>query len=197
MTLQPRDRKALMLLGAGLLVWAVIYYSTSGSSTSTQAVVPATSTASAEKRLAKMREIAASVPQKEEALKKASADLADREKGLIRADTAPQAQAQIVQILRRLAAAEAPPIDIRATELGGITPLGDAYGSANVSVQLECRVDQLVNFLASIGGLPELISTNDIRVTSNNAKEKTIQVRLTVSGVVPRKLVPEKKGSSL
>jgi hypothetical protein len=144
-----------------------------------------------------MREVAASVPLKEEALKKASSDLAEREKGLIQAATAAQAQAQIVQILRRLAAAEAPPIDIRATELGGITPLGDAYGSANVAVQMECRVDQLVNYLTDISALPELISTNEIRVTSTNAKEKTIQVRLTVAGVVPRKLVPEKKGSTL
>jgi hypothetical protein len=146
--------------------------------------------------LARLREVAATVPAKEEILKKVSAELVDREKSLIRADTAPQAQAQIVQILRRLAAQENPPIDIRATELGGITALGDSYGSANVSVQIECRVDQLVNFLASIGSTNELISTSETRINSTNPKEKTVIVRLTVAGVVPRKLVPERKGGA-
>ena len=115
---------------------------------------------------------------------------------MIRADTAPQAQAQIVQILRRLASQEAPPIDIRATELGGITALGDSYGAANVGVQIECRVDQLVNYLASIGSTNELISTSEVRINSTNPKEKTVIVHLTVAGVVPRKLVPERKGGA-
>jgi hypothetical protein len=197
MTLQPRDRKALGFLGVGVVIWAAAYFFMSGSSSSPVVAPTASNVSATEKRLARMKDIAATVPQKEEALKKASAALAEREKGLIQAATPAQAQAQIVQILRRLAMAETPPIDIRATELGGITPLGDAYGSANVSVQMECHVDQLVNYLTAIGTLPELISTSEMRITSINAKEKIIQVRLTVVGVVPRKLVPEKKGSSL
>jgi hypothetical protein len=39
-----------------------------------------------------------------------------------------------------------------------------------------------------------LLATSDIRVIAGNPKEKTITVRLGLSGVVPRKLVPEKKG---
>src|SRR5262249_24507122 len=109
-------------------------------------------------------------------------------------DTAAQAQAQIIQILRRLASAEAPPIDIRGTEIGGIAPLGDSYGAANVTVQMECRVDQLVNFLASIGAQNELLSTSDIRINATNPKEKPVMARLTITGVVPRRLVPERKG---
>ena len=157
----------------------------------------ASTSAAAEKRLIRLREVAATVPAKEAILKKMQADLNEREKGLIRADTAAQAQAQIVQILRKLASAEAPPIDIRGMELGGIAPLGDSYGAASVTVQMECRVDQLVNFLASIGSQTELLSTSEIRINSTSPKEKTIIARLTVTGVVPRKLVPEKKGGSL
>jgi hypothetical protein len=63
-------------------------------------------------------------------------------------------------------------------------------------VQIECRVDQLVYFLASIGSTNELISTSEIRINSTNPKEKTVIVRLTVAGVVPRKLVPERKGGA-
>jgi hypothetical protein len=196
MTLQPRERGLLMVLPVAVVLFLAIYFWNSSSDAPT-VVAPSKSTAAtAEKRLAHLREVAATVRPKEEILKKVSAELADREKSLVRADTAPQAQAQIVQILRRLAAQENPPIDIRATELGGITPLGDSYGSANISVQIECRVDQLVNFLASIGSTNELISTSEIRINSTNPKEKTVIVRLTVAGVVPRKLVPERKGGA-
>jgi hypothetical protein len=192
-TLTTRDKRALILLPLGLAVVGVTYYLTSDHTP--PVVAPTVSTIdTAQKRLVRMREVAATVPAKQEILKKVSTDLAEREKGLIQADTAAQAQAQLVQILRRLASAES--LEFRATELGGISPLGDAYGSSTVSVQMECRVDQLVNFLASIAAQKELISTSELRVTSASPKEKTVGVRLTVSGVVSKKLVPERKGGS-
>jgi hypothetical protein len=154
------------------------------------------SVALAERRLARLRQTAATVPGKEEAFKHATAELATREKGLIAADSAAQAQAQLIQLIRRLGSAEAPPVEIRATEIGSIREFGDAYGEANVAVQIECRIDQLVNLLAAIAAQPELVSTSDLRVTSTNAKEKTVGVRLAVSGIVPRKLVPVKKGAA-
>jgi hypothetical protein len=195
MTLQPRERRLVMVLPVALVVFGVIYFW--GSDAAPRVVAPTVSSAAtAEKRLAHLREVAATVPGKEVILKKVSAELADREKSLIRADTAAQAQAQIVQTLRRLASQEAPPLDIRSTDLGGITALGDSYGAANVSIQMDCRVDQLVNFVAAIGSLNELISTSEIRINSTNPKEKTVSVRLTVAGVVPRKLVPERKGGA-
>ena len=67
---------------------------------------PAQSVPQMEQRLARVREIAAAVPGKQEILKKVAGDLETREKGLIRAETAPQAQAQVVTILRGLGAAE-------------------------------------------------------------------------------------------
>jgi hypothetical protein len=139
-----------------------------------------------------LRESAATVPAKENVYKKVSADLALREKGIIQADTAAQAQAVLIQLIRRLGAAETPPIDIRSTELNPIRPFGESYGEASVAVQIECRIDQLVNLLASLETQPELVATSDLRVLSSNAKEKTVGVRLTITGVVPRRLVPEK-----
>jgi hypothetical protein len=64
-----------------------------------------------------------------------------------------------------------------------------------VTVQIECGIDQLVNILVGLAARPELIASNELRITSSNAKDKTIGVRLMVSGVVPRKLVPGKKGA--
>jgi hypothetical protein len=46
--------------------------------------------------------------------------------------------------------------------------------------------------LAGLAARKELVSTSDLRVNATNAKEKNITVHLTVAGVVPRKLVPER-----
>jgi hypothetical protein len=192
MTLQSRDRRALALLGVSALLALAYRYWPAGAGP-VAIVAPAGDPAAlAEKRLAKLRETAATVPAKEVIFRKVSADLAQREKGLIAAGTAAQAQAQLIQIIRRVVSSETPPVEIRATELGGVRPLGDAYGEVVVSVQIDCRIDQLVNILAALPSQPELVSTSDLRVTSSNAKEKTVGVRLTLSGVVPRRLVPEK-----
>jgi hypothetical protein len=192
MTLPSRDRRALALLGVSALL-ALAYRFWPSSAAPVTIVAPAGDPITiAEKRLAKLRETAATVPAKEDIFKKVSADLAAREKGLIAANTAAQAQAQLIQIIRRLGASEMPPVEIRATELGGVRALGDDYSEAVVSVQIDCRIDQLVNILAALPSQPELVTTSDLRVVSSNAKEKTVGVRITLAGVVPRRLVPEK-----
>jgi hypothetical protein len=147
----------------------------------------------AERQLAKLRESAATVPQKQTIFNQVSGDLALREKGIINADTAQQAQAQIIQILRKLGHDENPSVEIRTQEIGAVRPLG-AYGEVLVTVQIECGIDQLVNILVALAARPELVASNELRVNSGNPKTKTISVRLTVSGIVPRKLVPGKKG---
>jgi hypothetical protein len=192
MTLQSRDRRALALLGVSALLTLAYRYWPAGTGPVVVVAPVGDPVAMSEKRLAKLRETAATVPAKDAIFKKVSADLAAREKGLIAADTAAQAQAQLIQIIRRLGSIETPPVEIRATELGGVRALGDAYGEAVVSVQIDCRIDQLVNILAALPSQPELVTITDLRVVSSNAKEKTVGVRLTVSGVVPRRLVPEK-----
>lgn len=192
MTLDPRHRKALPWLAAVLIVGLAIRFWPESSAPANVVAPTGDTIALAEKRLAKLRETAATVPAREEILKKAAAELATRERGLITADTAAQAQAFLIQIIREVGREETPIVEIRNTEGFGIRPFGDAYGEATVSVQIECRIDQLVNILAGLAARKELVSTSDLRVNATNAKEKTINVHLTVAGVVPRKLVPER-----
>jgi len=196
MTLKPQDRRALLILGVALAAGALYQFWPASTAAALTAKADANAVATAELRLSRMRQIAATVSGKEGVLKKVSADLAIREAGLLRADTGAQAQAQVIQIVRRLASEEAPPIEIRSTELAALAPLGDAYGAANVTVQIECRIAQLVNFLAAIAAQPELIATQDLQVSAGNAKDKTVRARLTVSGVVPRQLLPDKGDKS-
>jgi hypothetical protein len=192
----PRDRRFLAWGGVSVVLYAVMQVWSSSSSTAPVIVSSTNSVDLAEKRLARLRDLAATVPGREAALKVVQAEVSKREAGLIQAPTAAQARAQLLQILERLCAAEMPPIKIQTDELGGISPLGSDYGSIDVAVQIQCSIEQLVNLLAAIAAQRELISTTDLRVTSsNNPKEKLVGVRLAVSGVVPRKLVPEKKGA--
>jgi hypothetical protein len=85
-------------------------------------------------------------------------------------------------------------LEVRGGEFPEVRALGEEYGEAAVSVNFECRIEQLVNFLAALTKEPELLATNEVRVSSGNPKEKTVGVRLTLAGVVPRNLVPVKKG---
>ncbi|MDP8991007.1 MAG: type II secretion system protein GspM [Acidobacteriota bacterium] len=192
MNLSSRDRRALAWLAVTALVGLVVYFWPAADGSAAVVAPVGDPVTLAETRLARLRETAAAVPAKEDSFKKVSADLAAREKGMLQADTAAQAQAQLIQIVRRLGAAENPVVEIRSTELNPIRPFGDSYGEASVAVQIECRIDQLVNLLASLEAQPELVATSDLRVLSSNAKEKTVAVRMTVSGVVPRRLVPER-----
>jgi hypothetical protein len=79
--------------------------------------------------------------------------------------------------------------------MGAVRALDDKYGEVLVTVQIDCGIDQLINILVGLSARPELVASNELRVNSANAKDKMIGVRLTVSGVVPRKLVPGKKGA--
>jgi len=193
MTLRKRDKTALVVLAAAVLVWLLL-----------QLALPADTPAKlarsldsipvAEKRLTRLRQLSGSVPGKEEVLKRVSAELTQRQTGIIQAETGPQAQAQLLEIIRRVAKAQTPPLDAKSAELGQITRLSDDYGEVQVSVALECRIEELVNLLADLTKQPEVLATKEVRVSLANGKEKTLGVRLTVSGLVPRRLVPEKKG---
>ena len=50
-----------------------------------------------------------------------------------------------------------------------------------------------MNFLAALDQEHELFSTNEISVTGTTDAKKIIQVRLTVAGVVTKKVATEKK----
>ncbi len=195
MKLSPAIRRFAAWSLVSLILTALYFYWPQSSEPAVALAAPADSASAAEKQLTKLREQAESAPRKQEILKQALSDLAQREKGIVNADTAQQAQAQIIQILRQLGGDENPRVEIRSQEMGPVRPFGDAYGEVVVTVQIDCGIDQLTNILAALGRRPELIASNEVRIHSVSPKDKTISVRLTVSGIVPRKLVPVKKGA--
>lgn len=195
MTLSERDKRALLLLGVACAV-ALLLRLWLGRESSPAVVETVDSVAAAEQRLTQVRKLAALAPVRAKQIESLEAELAEWEKGLIQADTAQQAQAQILQILRRLGNAQEPKLDVRSEEIGAVRPLGKEkhYGEALVSVSFTCAIEQLVNLLADLGAQPEAVGIEEITITAANAKDKTLNVRLTVAGLIPYKLVPEKKG---
>src|SRR5271168_2874812 len=99
MTVTPRERRSLAWMGVSLALSGVWYFWQSSGTGVAAVVAPTDSVELAEKRLARLRDIAATVPQKEEILKTVSAELAKHEAGLIPGETAAQAQATLLQIL--------------------------------------------------------------------------------------------------
>ncbi len=194
-TLSQRERRFLMFLGPAVLVILILRYTVFDDSPPSPN--PGTgrpdsgSIAMARARDARLRQIAALVPAREAVLKQTESDLADRERGILQADTAPQAQALLLEIARRVG--KGGQIDVRGGDLGAPKPFGE-YGLVFATVTFECHVEQLVNFLADLSHQPELIVPSEERITTGSAKEKTMNVRLVLAGIVPKRLVPDKKG---
>ena len=191
--LSERDRRAVSILSLFLVLALAINYWPESDPSATPVPAGPESIDLAKKRLDRLRALRATIPAKQETLKALSAQLAAREKSLVTAETAAQAQASLTQIIRRVGRSQQPPLEPRIMDVGQIRELGSDYGEVFSSFAFECRIDQLVNFLADLTRQPEALATNELRILSAGSKEKTISVRLVISAVVPRSLVPDKK----
>jgi Type II secretion system (T2SS), protein M subtype b len=190
MTLTTRDRRALVALAvAGVAL--VIYLLTSSSASTPTAQVVSLNSAQLRQRLTLLRQTAAVLPAREALLKQATADLADREHGLIQAGTAAEAQSELLQTAVRLGKSNG--LEVRSSDFAAPKVFGD-YGLVYASVSFDCHVEQLLNFLADLTHEPELIVPSEERIgSSGNAKDKMMTVRIVLAGVVAKKLIPEKK----
>lgn len=192
--MSDREKRMLLLLAPAVVVILIVRFGFMRDNSAATVVSPGESAPLAEKRLAKLRQVAATVPAKEEVLKRVDGELAVREKGILPAETAAQATAHLMEVARNAGKAEG--IEIRGGELGQMKVLAPEYGEVTAGLNFDCRIDQFVNFMAALSREPELIATREVRISAGNPKEKTIVVRMTLGGVVPKKLVPEKKGFS-
>ena len=187
------DRRKLVILVAGLVLLVIVLVARQGDSPA-PGVAAADSIPLAERRLERLRQLAAPVPGKEGVLQQARTEIQGREAGILRSDTAPQAQAQLMDVIRRVATANG--IDARGAEELRVRPLANDYGEVLVAVTFTCGIEQLVNFLAALANESEIIATDEINVSGGNDKKKAVQVRLSLSGVVPKKLVPAKRAAT-
>jgi hypothetical protein len=194
MTFDRRTR--FILYGVLVGVLALLVMSRFGVFTSdqSQAVSASESIPTAEKRLYRLRRIAATVQGKETVLKQANAELNSREAGILKAATEDQAKAQLLELTQGVAKSNG--IGTPALEDFRERVLNNDYAEVWTTVTFTCGMEQLVNMLTALANQPQILATNGIRITGGNDKNKNVAVRLSVSGIVPRKLLPAKKGTA-
>ncbi|HNY41492.1 MAG TPA: GspMb/PilO family protein [Bryobacteraceae bacterium] len=190
--LSERDRRAVMVLAVLAAVFlAIRFWPESDAGT----VVESSSIPQLERRVQRLRQIDKSLGSREAVGKKVAAALAGREKGLIQAETAAQAEAQILQVIRRVLRAQTPPVELRGSELRPPRPIGEHYGEVSVQVTLDCGIEQVLNLLSDLGSQPEALGTGAISFDTANPKLKTVPARIVVAALVPKKLLPKKEGT--
>jgi Type II secretion system (T2SS), protein M subtype b len=182
------NRRTLLFGVGGIALILILRFGVYGGGPQT-AVAATDSIPMAEKRLARVRQVEATVSGKEELVTHAKAELADREQGIINADTEQQAQAQLTEITQTIAKSNG--IDARGSQGLSGQPISDDYGEISYTVAFTCAIEQLVNLLTALGNQPAILATNEISVNGGSDKKKNVQVRLTVSAIVPRKLIPK------
>ena len=157
-------------MAAVVVVGLVLHFAFSDSAASSSASLADPSKdaiALAQQRLTRLRQIAATGPAREAVMKQVSAILPTASTGSFRRATAAEAQATLLEIARRIGKDEQ--IDVRGGELGAPKAFGD-YGLVSATITFECHIEQLVNFLADLSRVPELIVPSEERITSGNRK---------------------------
>jgi Tfp pilus assembly protein PilO len=203
MNLSERDKRAVKILAIALVpALAMLFWpsgddgSTASSPAAAAAAIPAGANTpeGLEKHLQRLRKKQAELPVKHALAKDLQSQLVTREKGLIRADTLAQAQAQLTQLIRQTGRAQG--IDFRSVSMGQSRLYGGEYGEMVLIASADCKIEQLVNFLAELTKLPDMVATEDLRINSNgNVKEKNLSFQVTITGLTPKKLIPEKRSA--
>lgn len=194
-SLSSRDRRALMLLGGALLVFALLQSdfllpAGGGGSAATSASIDAV-----EERLLLAQVQARQTPLADAEFEAVSKTLATLEIGLLRAETAALAQAEMREIVGELLNAEG--IPMRSSQFGAVRLEGDSYAQVPLIVSFSCGIEKLVNLMAGIANAPQLLSTRQIKVSAERGQTKTIRVEMTVSGYLPVSRTPELVKTSL
>lgn len=195
MTLQDRDKRALKILGSMVVSVLGWVFWPSDEAVKPVAQVVANTPAGLEQQLQRLRHKESQIPAKAGLMKDLQGQLNVREKGLMIADTLPQAQAMLAYSVRQVARQEG--FDLRNVSIAQPAIYGGEYGQIAVQITAECRIEQVVNFLADLTKRPELMATEDLRIVSGNPTNKLLQFGATISGLVPKRLVPEKRPSVL
>jgi hypothetical protein len=178
----------LILLVPALAIMLILVFLPSGPSAP---AADAGSVALAQQRLKGLRLLKSLVPAREAVMKQTSADLAARERGMVPGDTAAQAQAALLEAARRVGKTDQ--LDIRGGDFLPPKTFGD-YGMVFTSITFEGHIEQLVNYLADLGRQPELMVPSEQHITAGqDRKQKIVLVRMVLAGIVPKKLIPEKK----
>lgn len=198
-SLSTRDKRALLLLALVIVPTLIWYFGFSDAGSVSSVDVPSTgpSVSVMERRLQNLRQQAALNPAKEEVRTILETAVAEREQKLLRGETAQQVQADLLSKVREVLEKQEPSLRARQSELGAIERIGEDYGEVAITVGFGCTVEQLVNVLADLAALDQMVATKQISILAADRAKKTLNVRLTVAAMMPGSLAPAPTGGIL
>jgi Tfp pilus assembly protein PilO len=178
-----------MLLIGALAVAALLQFDTFAPGAGSDA--SGGSIEAAEQRLLLAQVKARQLPMAEAELDAVKRQLDVLEQGLLKSETAALAQAEMLQIVADLLAAEG--ISMEASQFGAVQLDGEDYAQVPINVNFQCGIEQFVNLVAAVSNAPELLATRRIRITPESLATKSVRVQLTVAGLLPAERTPELK----
>ena len=183
-----RDKKALIGLGIAVVLFLLLQTDMplpglGGGATG------AASVEAAEQKLRLTRARAGRAPLVEAVAKSARESLEGLEKGLLESQNAALAKAEMRQIVEDLLRAEGIAMD--SAGFAAVEREGEHYATVPIVIDVSCRIEQFVNWLAAVGNAPKLLATRTIRVGSVNKETKAVKARVTVAGFLPVARTPE------
>jgi type II secretory pathway component PulM len=180
MALQQRDRKALKAMAVALGLWLVLRF----------AVLPvwdrwAEARAELplrENALIKYRQALAGMGAAAESEELLQRRLREAEEGLLQGASAALASAELQGWVKQTTASHE--IEVRSSEFLPVRGQENGYAQVPLGLQFQCRLDQLVNFLAELQASDKTLTVPRFQVQARSGNEKLVSVSLTVAGVM-------------
>ena len=185
--IQSRDRRALMILLAAGALFAVMQLDFFFPSTGSPLV--GGSIEGAQERFLDAQVQARQKPLVEAESQEAAKALAEFESGLLQAESAELAKAEMRQVVGNLLVAEG--ITMRASRFGNVELEQDYFAQVPLTVDFDCRVEQFVNWMTTLSNSERLLTTRRIVLRPTKTETKAVRAQVTVSGYLPVSRTPE------
>jgi Tfp pilus assembly protein PilO len=180
-SLSQRDRRALLILGAAVAVFLLLQFGvfprTEGGGVSSAPIDLL------ERRLRRLQQLARQKPRAAAEAEAAARELAEMEKGLLKAATPALASAEMQQVVKELLTSQG--IALQSSEFGPVKAAGEHYAQVPLTVVFTCGIEQWINWMTAVRNAPQILATEEMRLSLGDPKNKTVQVRMVVAGFIP------------
>jgi hypothetical protein len=78
---------------------------------------------------------------------------------------------------------------MQASEFGAVKAVGEDYAQVPLTVVFTCGIEQWINWMAAVRNAPHILSTQEIRLTQKDTRNKTVEARMVVAGYIPASAV--------
>ena len=177
-----RDKRALAIAGMAVGLFAALEFGALPVWDRVQA--ERDGLAVREQTFLKFREAVESREEREAEKELLEARLREAEEGLLPGETPAIASAELRERVQQLATESG--MEVVSTQFQPTRPLGEDYLQVPLGVRLRGRIEGLVSFLEGCETGATTLSVLRLAVQGLNDEQKSLNVTLTVSGVLPR-----------